>query len=86
MYGYCSDIWMNHFELSIHRSDQTLELRCMVAEVRSDGCRRGCFSGCQGADEWVRLYTPNTEVICWQTKKQVANDRQVFIKPHPKKV
>ena len=34
-----------------------INLWCMVAEVRSDGCRRGCFSGCRGADEWLRLYT-----------------------------
>ena len=27
----------------------------MVAEVTSDGRRRGCFSGCRGANEWVRL-------------------------------
>ena len=58
----------------------------MVAEVCSDGCRHGCFSGCQGADKWVSLYAPKTEVVYRQTKKQVANDRQVFIKPHPKKV
>ena len=46
----------------------------MVAQVRYDGRRCGCFSGCRGAIEWVRLYAPNLvdsihlRLVCFKTR------------------
>ena len=46
----------------------------MVAQVRYDGRRCGCFSGCRGAIEWVRLYAPNLvdlnnfRLACFKTR------------------
>ena len=47
------------YEMIIHHG-RALEpaLRCMIAEVRSDGRRHGCFLGCQGTNELVRIFDP----------------------------
>ena len=48
--------------------DHTSELQCMVADVRSDGHLRGCFSGCLCADKLVRLFNPTCVECSIRTK------------------
>ena len=59
--------------------DHTSELQCMVAKVRSDGHPRGCFSGCQCANELVRLFNPTCVECSIRTKNAKPSKTKSFI-------